>query len=137
MITEKNGEGCSTCTCDIPCRSIARPLNKYLSLDFLGEAEGVYYFKDAGVTSGPTYTGDESDYAAWVGAHCASIIDAEEMNRSLAQVRAFLARHHRPRIVAEEPVPSPHPYLDSVLPHGDIQPSERKAYFLKIREATR
>jgi hypothetical protein len=75
----------------------------------------------------------------------APVIDAEEMNKSLDLVNRTLAHANNRKDLSnnnwkgvarikEEPVPSPHPYLDPVLPIQDIKTSESAVYFKAIRK---
>jgi hypothetical protein len=76
----------------------------------------------------------------WVPIHQ---IDAEEMNKALMLVNSTIARAKRNERtdkwqgtmkVKEEPVPSPHPYLDPLFPVQDIKTSESAVYFKAIRK---
>jgi len=40
-------------------------MTDYSKLDYLGVVDGVYYFRDAGSSTGPAYDGDFEDYLAW------------------------------------------------------------------------
>jgi uncharacterized Zn finger protein (UPF0148 family) len=73
----------------------------------------------------------------------APVIDAEEMNKALILVNSTIARAKRNERtdkwqdtvkVKEEPVPSPHPYLDPLFPVQDIKTSENTVYFKAIRK---
>ena len=83
----------------------ARSLNKYLSLDFIGMVDGIWYFKPADAV-GPVYAGDQEDYDEWRTARkkLRDIIDADAVQKKVWNA----ATKGKAR-------PSPHPWLDASL----------------------
>ena len=109
-----------------PCEPKDWEGNRYTMVAFKEDGKTICYIRDKHLVS-----------------TVAPVIDAEEMNKALILVNSTIARAKRNERtdkwqdtvkIKEEPVPSPHPYLDPLFPVQDIRTNENTVYFKAIRK---